>query len=522
MEVQAPASDLAFTDVLPSGVTIASPANASTSCPNGVVAAPAGGTTIALSGGGVGVDESCQVVVNVTSAVPGTHMNVSGDLTSSAGNSGSATADLVVDGALPGFTKRFSPASVAVGGRSTLTLTIDNTQNQLSADQATFTDTLPAGLLIATPSNASTSCTGGILPPILTANPGTNVVSLTWDFAAAGATCNVSVDVLPTSAGLFGNLTGNLSSTRGNSGKAASTLAANLGFLSKTFVGDPVAPGGTVTLRLTLVHADRVNAAAGITFADDLDATLTGLVATGLPLANPCGAGSQLSGTSLLTLTGGNLSPEGSCSFDVTLQVPSAATPGAYLNTTSDISATVAGSPAVFPPATDSLVVQPIPLLTKSFTDDPVVGGDTVTMEFTLTNGSTTVGATGITFTDNLNAMLSGTTVNTLPAPGFCGAGSTLSTSLIVGDLALQLNNGDLPAGGSCTFSVVLNVPVKAAAGNHLNTTSSVTATVGGSTYSGAPATGTLQVVGAPRLTKAFTDDPVLPGGTVTLQFTLA
>lgn len=41
--------------------------------------------------------------------------NVSGDLTLSAGNSGTATADLTVNPALPGFSKRFAPSSVAAG-----------------------------------------------------------------------------------------------------------------------------------------------------------------------------------------------------------------------------------------------------------------------------------------------------------------------------------------------------------------------------------------------------------------------
>ena len=65
---------------------------------------------------------------------------------------------------------------------------------------------------------------------------------------------------------------------------------------------------------------------------------LAGLTATGLPLNNVCGTGSQISGTTLLSLSGGTLPPEGSCTFTVTLQVPAAATTGIYPNVSSEIS----------------------------------------------------------------------------------------------------------------------------------------------------------------------------------------
>jgi len=62
-----PVSDLAFTDVLPTGMVIASPANAVTDCGGAVLSAPAGGATITLSGGGVGPSGGCFVSVDVTS-----------------------------------------------------------------------------------------------------------------------------------------------------------------------------------------------------------------------------------------------------------------------------------------------------------------------------------------------------------------------------------------------------------------------------------------------------------------------
>ena len=58
--------------------------------------------------------------------------------------------------------------------------------------------------------------------------------------------------------------------------------------LMKSFTDDPVAPGGTVTLEFTLSNLDPSNAASAIAFTDDIDATLPGLMAAGLPMA-ACG-----------------------------------------------------------------------------------------------------------------------------------------------------------------------------------------------------------------------------------------
>ena len=62
-----PAIDLAFTDGLPAGVTIAADPAAASTCLDGSVSAPAGGSTITYSGGRVGGGNSCTVSVNVTS-----------------------------------------------------------------------------------------------------------------------------------------------------------------------------------------------------------------------------------------------------------------------------------------------------------------------------------------------------------------------------------------------------------------------------------------------------------------------
>lgn len=95
-----------LTDNLPAGVVIAAVPNALTTCVGGVVAAPAGGGTVTLTGGVIPVANlvtstpgTCIVTVNVTSAVAGPHINTvlaNGLVTNNGNNAAPASATLTV------------------------------------------------------------------------------------------------------------------------------------------------------------------------------------------------------------------------------------------------------------------------------------------------------------------------------------------------------------------------------------------------------------------------------------------
>jgi hypothetical protein len=286
---------------------------------------------------------------------------------------------------------------------------------------------------------------------------------------------------------------------------------------SKLFVGDPLAPGSLVPLQFTIVNNSTTEALTNLTFTDDLDAALTGLVAVGLPLADICGPGSQISGTSLVVLTGGSLAPSSTCTITLSLQIPPGATPGSYINTTSDLSGMLGGNFTMVSPATDFLEVGgPSITLTKEFLEDPVVPGATVTLSFTIANDSTESGAIEINFTDDLDAALPGLEAIGLPVNDVCGTGSVLS-----GTSVLSLTAGELTTDASCDFQVVLQVPADATPGDYLNTTSVIDFILDAVTVPGNAAVDTLTVEEPLSLTKSFIDDPVLPGSTVTLEFVL-
>mgnify|MGYP001818682170 FL=1 len=147
------ATALTFTDTLPTGVLVASPAVVSNSC-GGTLSATAGSGVISLAGGAVAAAASCSITVDVTGTEAGSHLNTTGDLTSSLGNSGTASDTLTVN-PQSGFTKEFGPDTINIGQDSTLSFVINNSGSSVDATALAFTDNLPAGVLVAAPAVAA-------------------------------------------------------------------------------------------------------------------------------------------------------------------------------------------------------------------------------------------------------------------------------------------------------------------------------------------------------------------------------
>jgi len=538
-----PVEDLAFVHTFAAGLTLASPAGASSTCIGGTLDAPAGGSTLTFSGGALAANTSCEIRVLVTGPAVATYINVTGDLTSSQGNSGTASADLIIAADRPGFSKSFSTPTATIGQRQQLTFTIDNTLNTDEATNIAFSDSLPAGLVVADPANAGNTCQASLTSPfplefdggILTADPGGSVISLgsgggeNAAAVAAGETCTIEVDVVSSGVGALDNISGLLTSApifsaASESGRAAATLNSQGGsiVLIKEFLEDPLPPGENVSLRFTILNRNGGETASDINFSDDLDSALTGLVAAGLPAGGVCGAGSTLSGTSVLSLTDGQLPPRSQCSFDVTLQIPTDAVPGIYPNATTAIEADFGAGPVLGNIARDDLFVFAAPRLTKTFVENPAPSGGTTTIEFTIENTSTTSAVTGLTFTDELSSFLPVPLPVTLPAAGFCGPSSSISiVPLGTGGQGILVDGGELAADGSCTFQVGVDLPASATPATVINTTSAISGVVDGDSVSGNPAEAALQILAPPLLTKTFIDDPVQPGDPVELEFTL-
>ena len=215
-----------------------------------------------------------------------------------------------------------------------------------------------------------------------------------------------------------------------------------------------------------------------------------------------------------MTLIGGELwlviGP--TCTFDVTVQVPAGSANGTYPNVTSTLTSSIGTAN----PAADALTIDSDLLqLTKEFTDDPVAPGGTANLRFTLTNLDDAQAASGIAFTDNLGAVLSGLSATGLP---FAACGGTVSAIPDAG--TIDFSGGSLGAGAQCQFDVSVAVPAAAAANPYTNTTSGLTGTIGGFAVSGDPASDDLLVLDLLQFSKSF-DGPTTATGAAVMTFTV-
>ena len=115
---------IAFTDILPAGLTVTD--SSSSQC-GGTLNVTAANRTIALTGGSLAAGGSCTFNVIVTGVIEGQYINVSGFISSTeSGTSTNYATDSLIVVAPPIIAKSFSQASILVGGTSTLAFTITN------------------------------------------------------------------------------------------------------------------------------------------------------------------------------------------------------------------------------------------------------------------------------------------------------------------------------------------------------------------------------------------------------------
>lgn len=260
------ATSVSVSCTLPPGVGFVSASGTGWSCGEslGVVTctrpslAPGAAPTITINVTAPGSAGDISCTASVSSAA--TDSNAAND-------SDSETTTVTVP---PGFSMAFAPDTIAVGGVSTLTFTIDNTANSVAATSINFTVNFPAPVTVASPANAMTTVTGGTL----TATAGTSVISHTGGAVAAGSTATVQVDVTCGTLGSHVTTTGDLTSSLGNSGTATDTLTVTEtpSLVVTTTMDTSTNTDGLTSLREALAYANSGSAGASpvITFASPL------------------------------------------------------------------------------------------------------------------------------------------------------------------------------------------------------------------------------------------------------------
>ncbi|MBE7435823.1 MAG: sortase [Anaerolineales bacterium] len=512
-------SGINVTDTLPAGLVIAPypPALAPTDdCPGGTITAVAGTNVITFTNtpadvlaAGVG----CNIDVRVTSTIPNLYTNTipANTVVTTEGRSNLNPAVDTIRVTSLTMSKAFYPTHVQAGGRSTLTITLQNTTSSPIVNLS-MTDNLPGsptdGIRVAAVPNIVNTCGG-----TPSAVAGSNLISITGgtipaQVAGVPGLCTISVDVVgldstpvdpstQTNTIPVANVNGIVQST-GTAispfGQAQATL--NIQSLSigvvKGFNPVLVYGGAFSTMSVQLINPNLNTALTGITFTDDM--TLLGV---GIQLANPVNfdvgtCGGVLTGNpgdTSFTFTGGSLLANTSCTL--TLRV--------VMNVNGNLTNRIpAGAVTTFngvsnpDPTEASLTNLPGVSVSKTFNPAQVLTNQASVLTITIANtGNVPVVNMGLV--DNLPGTLPDGLEVANPSNAFTDCGGLLTA--LPGSQTVQLTGGGLTALGNPGDSCLIRVDViSTRPGVYINTIPAGRLTADGGITNNNPANATLTV----------------------------
>ncbi|HZJ45086.1 MAG TPA: Ig-like domain repeat protein [Pyrinomonadaceae bacterium] len=417
----------------------------------------------------------------------------------------------------PTITKAFNPAIIPLNSISTLSFTLSNSNTTSGLSGVGFTDSLPAGLVVAPTPNVTGSCGSGTI----TAIAGSSSVSLSAGTLTAspvaGSTCTFTVGVKGTTSGTKLNTTSAIISSEAGTGATSNTAAITVvapPALAKLFNPTTIAPGviSILTISVTNPGSNTIQL-NGVGFTDNFPANL--VVASPNGLVNTCGGTATAApGSGSVSLTGATIPINSSCSVSVAV---TSSLGGLYVNNTNPVSSSNGGT-GNFASATLHVVAPPT--ITKLFQPNTVVQNGTTLMSFTVSNPNTNASLTGITFTDNLPAGLLIASPNNLT--NACGGTFTA----IAGSSSIGLLGGTLgPASNPTLANCVISVTVKApnTLGTLNNTTGPIFANESGPGVTSNSASMTVIATPVPpTIAKNFGVATIPFNGTTSLTFTLA
>jgi LPXTG-site transpeptidase (sortase) family protein len=462
------------------GLTIATPVGLTNTC-SGSVNATAGGTTLSLSGGTVPAQAgptpgSCTVSINVTSTTPGNLINTipAGALSSTGGgvsisNTTPASATLNVTGSpVPGVSKSFSPGTIWAGRISELSIVITNNEPGRSLTQVSLTDTLPAGVFLADPPNASTSGCGASAS--VTALGGGTSVALSNGTIAPSSSCIIRVSVTSDTQGRYTNrIPANALGTQQgvtNATPATARLTVEEIGLTKRFSPPRFSDDETTTLIITLQNPTSTPH-TGVDFTDTLPPPLT---AVGV-IANSCNGTVSITPPTAVSLTGGIIpagSPTsiGTCTISIEVAVPLGTGAGTLRNTIPAGELTTDQGIGNLRPANANVTITGTNMSgTKTFSPATIAAGAISRLRIQIEAPDDT-NLTNFSITDSLPA---GVFVADLPneSTSGCGAEPPLVFTPAPGATSISLTNGLILAGDRCQIDVYVT---SSTAGVHTNT----------------------------------------------------
>ena len=455
-------------------------------------------------------------------------------------NTTPASATLTVVAVLPpSLSKGFAPNTISMGNVSTLSITINNNDTNTNLTGTSFTDTLPAGVVLANPPFNGTGLTNCGGSASLAATAGGTTIALTNATVTPSQNCVVTVNVTSATQGVYVNTIpagpggpGSIRTDQGvtNNSPANATLNVQPINITKQFGTSSFQAGGTTTLTITVQNPTASNY-TGVNLSDTLPTTPnTNLTYVAGSASTTCVPGSASNTNTTVTLTGGTVPANSTCTITVNVTTPAGAPAATYTNTIPPGAVTIASNPGAtnVTQATANVSVYAIGTgmagSVKSFSIDPINAGQNTRLRIDLFAPADT-NLTNFSMTDNLPAGVTITNVNsagvaTPPAISGCGATPPRVLTANTGTTFISLTGGTILAGARCRIDVWVTS----------NTPGTVTNTITPANISNDqnrdPAgnlTDNLTVNGTENLsvTKAFFPPTVNPGGLSTLTITL-
>ena len=518
---------LGFTDTLPANVSVV--AGFTVSQCNGGTVASSGPQNISLSGASLAAGSTtCTVDVTVQSAVPGSYVNTSTNISGLTGGLTAATvnATLAVRGTI--LEKNFTPVSIGVGSSSILTFTVSNGAGNPAQTGLAFTETLPTNVtLSAIP--ATPQCGGTVSGAV-----GGSTITFSGGSLALGASaCTLSATVTSTVAGSYVNDSSRITAASSGmdiTGVSATLVVANV-VLTKQFANSPVNASTPVALVFTFTNSAGNPAQAGLAFTDTFPVgvvlsnnTATFSAGCSGTVTNLGGGALAVNDTGIKLSVGAMAVGRASCTLTVNVQ---AAAGGTYLNNTANISGASAGLGTSGVNAT--LQINGATLLVTKTTSTPVVniiGAASGLATYTVTVQNTGFAtAVGVQVTDTLPSAFTYASTPTISLGG--AATRTAVVNPTAGSATPAWGTFSIPAGDSVAITFNATIPNAQASGTY-NNSASVTSTTAGTVsqnYIGANSTAedvTIQRAPDLTITKVqVTPNPVLAGQTG-VQYTLA
>lgn len=517
------------------GIRIANPANVSNTCGGTVTAVP-GGTVLSLNGGTVpkqvgATPGACTVGVDVTSSTSGNQINTipAGTLSSTGGNgtvtnTTPASATLHVGEIMaPSISKSFSPNTMLVGQTSQLTIRIRNNDPDVTLTQASLTDSLPAGVVLANPVSSSLSGCGDSAE--VAAISGGSSVILSGAVIQPNSTCSIRVNVTSTTSGIYNNTipAEALRNQQGitNSSPASATLNVQDIGLSKAFSPPVFQAGGTTTLTITLRNPTS-SSYTGVQLSD----TLPGNVLTVVPgsATTTCGGTVTITPPRTVSLAGGRVPPgtssaPGTCTISFQVTTPADASGGSFTNTIPEGAlVTDQGITNGLPASARVRVYQAGTGISasKSFSPSTISPGENSRLRINIPAPADT-DLTNFSIVDHLPPNV--TISNSSPAShNNCGDSARLTA--VTGETSISLTNGTIRAGTTCQIDVYVT---SSTPGVHTNVIhpGDISNDENQTIPNDISADLTVEAVSDFRISKAFIPPVVAPGGISTLTITL-